>query len=344
MSYQNNSYHDGNTNAVKQTEEAFQNPDMICRIDAKGKILDFRNSLVPANPENYAMLHGQGGSKYARNSAIQATLCDYSDKTKEANGGKSVTVSANLPRHIFSIIKEICMKNIGSSHVMVNDPDPRNQNWKGFATYIHDVAVAVQKGMSVCTTMAVAVYSLVAGVTNALRKKFKGADDKSFLELLGKSFADACERFTSPVEEPVLVPAPALPTGLYTDYHYEQVRVNTYKKHKDGAKVFVSTVTIDRMVLDGKGNKQMLPWSIRVSNFWAIPKVHENGTQSYVRNSVDQKETMSAVIKCDDEEMYRCCYNIEHFITVWENTVCIPLVKEGLKAKAEAYLQWKSQQ
>lgn len=343
MSYQNS--YDGNATAAKQNEEAFQNPDMICRINAKGKVLDFRNSLVPANPENYAMLHGQGGAKYARLSSIQATICDYSDKTKDANGGSSVTVSANMPRHVFSLFKEVCVKNLGTSSVMIRDPNPNNKEWQGIATYFHHVAVALQKAQTICTTMAVAVYSLISGVTNALRNKFKGADDKSFLESLGKAFADASNRFTSPQDDQTLqLAAPAVPTGVYTDYHYEQVRVNVRKLHKDGAKVFVSTVTVDRMVMDGKGNKQMLPWSIRISNFWALPKIHDNGTQSYIRSSVDANETMTAVIKCDDDEMYRCCYNIEHFISVWENSVCIPLVRGGLTAKEESYQKWKAQQ
>lgn len=64
----------------------------IAVMDGKDKKLDFSDSLIMANPEDYANVHGIGGKGHAPNSAIALTLCDYSKGT----GDKSVNVKVNL--------------------------------------------------------------------------------------------------------------------------------------------------------------------------------------------------------------------------------------------------------
>ena len=81
--------------------------DVIARAATKGKFLDFRNNLVMAYPQDYAMLHGTGGSKSARKSTIKAFMTDYS------NPNNKVVVSANIPPELPYELIEICKKNMG---------------------------------------------------------------------------------------------------------------------------------------------------------------------------------------------------------------------------------------
>lgn len=61
----------------------------ICKINGRDKVVDFTSKLTAAKTEDYAMVHGCGGSNHAPNSTIGITLCDY---TKGKGDNKSVTV------------------------------------------------------------------------------------------------------------------------------------------------------------------------------------------------------------------------------------------------------------
>lgn len=69
----------------------YQN-SIITKVNGRNKVVDFRNSLSLAGPDDYAALHGQGG-KHGRRSVISIYICDYRDKDR---GNGSVTVKANL--------------------------------------------------------------------------------------------------------------------------------------------------------------------------------------------------------------------------------------------------------
>lgn len=65
--------------------------NVICKVNGKNKVIDFRNCLSLPDKRDAAALHGSGGKK-ARRSVIKVTICDYSKGT----GSASVTVDANL--------------------------------------------------------------------------------------------------------------------------------------------------------------------------------------------------------------------------------------------------------
>lgn len=71
----------------------------------KKKVLDARNGLVLAYPDDYAALHGAGGSKHAPVSVIKLTLCDPSVTP-------SVTVSANVPPDMFEVFADVAKQNM----------------------------------------------------------------------------------------------------------------------------------------------------------------------------------------------------------------------------------------
>lgn len=60
----------------------------IWKVHGKDKVIDFSSKLTKALPEDFANIHGIGGSDHAPNSTICATICDSTKGT----GDKSVTV------------------------------------------------------------------------------------------------------------------------------------------------------------------------------------------------------------------------------------------------------------
>ena len=94
-------------------EEMDQGPSyagQICKIGGKDKFLSFHNELnLAARPgeheDDYAALHGSGGSKHAVRSRIEARMCDYSKGT----GEKSINVKYNLEPYYLLYLLE-CVK------------------------------------------------------------------------------------------------------------------------------------------------------------------------------------------------------------------------------------------
>ena len=65
---------------------------IIAKTNGRNKVLDFRDGLVLAYPDDYAMIHGKGGKNHASTSVIKIAICDYSSGT----GDKSTTLFANI--------------------------------------------------------------------------------------------------------------------------------------------------------------------------------------------------------------------------------------------------------
>lgn len=83
---------------------------IIAKANARSKVVDFRDSLVPALVEDYAMMHGAGGKDHAPASVIKVTVCDYTAGT----GDKSTTVTANISPDLCEQLFEVCRQNVGT--------------------------------------------------------------------------------------------------------------------------------------------------------------------------------------------------------------------------------------
>lgn len=75
------------TTETKPTDTQFVSMK-IWKVHGKDKVIDFSSKLTKALPEDFANVHGIGGSNHAPNSTICATICDSTKGT----GDKSVTV------------------------------------------------------------------------------------------------------------------------------------------------------------------------------------------------------------------------------------------------------------
>ena len=97
-----------------QTDDGQNGSDVIAKCATKGKFLDFRNNLIRCHDNDYAMLHGIGGAKYAAKSTIKMLMTDYT------NSANVVVVSANITPELPYIIMNECMKNFGAPTVDIS--------------------------------------------------------------------------------------------------------------------------------------------------------------------------------------------------------------------------------
>ena len=115
------------------------------------------------------------------------------------------------------------------------------------------------------------------------------------------------------------------PASAGIDYNYRQERVNVYYQ-QDGL-VPVSSLQISRSGLRGTEISR-LPWSVKISNFYARPNPQQNGTTAYMSSTIQGKK--EAFINLSDADMFRCMKRVTRFLEVWESAVCEQIVQQGL--------------
>lgn len=96
---------------------------VITRAHGKDRVIDFRDSLVAAMPDDYATMHQTGGRKKEGTfpSVIQMVLCDFSKGT----GDKSVTVQVNLEPTLCYEWLEVCKQSLGQVAIPYYDKVPQ---------------------------------------------------------------------------------------------------------------------------------------------------------------------------------------------------------------------------
>lgn len=281
--------------------------DVIARADAKGKILDFRNNLVQAKPEHYAMMHGTGGREFARVSTIKLCMTDYSGGT----GDNSVYVNANVSPSLIERIMSVCEQNVGDVYA----PSPVN---------IPSAAEALK--------LARDMLQAASGAGESGDKVLSVPYGK--LVELGKTISAANAEIAKANEAATQLTKPNV------QFNVKQERVNVYSRDDRGL-VSVSTLQITRQGIRKDGEVSRMPWSVKVSNFKAKPIEQSTGATSYDgKTACDKKEVY---INITDEAMHDCCYRVLRFCEVWENANCIPAILAAQKAKERAWNETQGQ-
>ncbi len=284
--------------------------DMICNVGGRNKFFDMRSALVPAYTDDYAMIHGVGGSKHAPTSGIMLTITDYS----EGKGDKSKFVTGIIPPFLIDKMLAVCRQNAGE-HL------GGNADVAAALGVINAKMDRVYAGLLAGAAKAVTACSnLVSGKGH---EKGPMADFGQVLLSMRKSLTD----------KEAGVQTFGIRDG-HTEFTHHQERVNMYRKDPKDGFVFVSTVDITRRQYNEQGAERKYPWVIKLRNFWAQPKEQANGTTAYVSSSA--RDVTECFIQISDDDMHRCCYTADHFIRVWENAVTIPLVLQGLELKQQA--------
>lgn len=124
----------------------------------------------------------------------------------------------------------------------------------------------------------------------------------------------------------------------YAEYRWHQVKVNPYRKTPDGY-ASVSEITITRKQFNSSGAAMNSPWSVNISNYEAFPSEKRNGTTSVKAGTARNKTDL--YIQVSDDDMWRCCYAVSHFISVWEMAYGIPLVQAGVSAYEQQQAEYR---
>ena len=265
----------------------------IAKAASKNKFLDFRNALTLAFLEDYANLQGIGGGKHAPTSGIKLLIQDNSSGSQKAQ--------AIVPCFLIDKILEVCRRNAA------------DMEYDGTT-----VAFQVDR-------IYKSFFELVKGVKSACGRiiKQKGHANGPLAD-----FGNAAREAESVYTDFQKFPATAYGKP-YADFSYRQERVNPYSRSNDGY-VRVSVVSIQRKQFNAKNEVMKSSWSVNISNFEAAPNEQKNGTTSYRSNT--KRNEVNLFVQVSDDDMWRCCYAVSHFITAWEMAYGIPLIQSGVAA------------
>lgn len=270
---------------------------IIAKANGKDKVIDFRDNLSLANQEDYASIHGTGGAKHARVSAIKTVICDYTNGT----GEKSVTVSANLGLDVMATLFAAAEKFV------VGGITPPAAGNKVSADTIAKANEALQK--------------MVAASKS--ERELKG-DDFVFV---GAALRAVCNELKTT--------APSGGTKDF-EYSQEHVNIYGKGKNGLAADFApVDKVLIWHQSTRPDGSPSRYPWTIKISNGSAQVKEAATGSTSYVGSTY--KTSGEAFIVLSNMDMFRMMNACNRFVRVWENTYGIPLLAGATEALQEEF-------
>lgn len=241
----------------------------IAKAAAKGKFLDFRDNLISANPNDYAMVHGIGGAKYAARSTIKLLITDYTVQ----NNVK--VVSANVSPEQIAYLLEVCRKNAGVS----------GQNPYAEATGI----VAQMRRETVLP---------VGNPVNQAAEPILAVPAESLDKLSGSAMPREALTMATMLN-PMALPAngPTRYLGVSQrivnllgqmlaqeaggiNYSYSQDRVHAYREVNGFCPG--STLTVVRSGIRKDGAVSQMPWCVTIKEFQAKVTRQKNGMTSYI--------------------------------------------------------------
>lgn len=299
---------------------------IIAKANARDKVIDFRDNLSLANVEDYAMMHGIGGEKFARTSVIKVVICDYSAGTGDA----SKTVEANISPATCAKLLEVCKKNIGT--IIVDDGIPPiaeqrayNKNLKKIADMQFEVLQHVLK-LSKSIAAAVKTKNQAPGI-GPISEGLSGMLAKAKAHVLAP---DAPEQRT-----------PYFKVPAHCDITHVQDRVHSAKRDASGFAP-VQRLTIAHSTYRQDGKLSNYPWSVKIVNGMALVRVSDTGATTF--DSSTLRDSTEAFIMLSDDDMFRCMDRIIRFVDAWEKLKCLPLIKAGLAQRQAEYDAYMSRQ
>ena len=276
---------------------------IIAKANGKDKVIDFRDGLVPANTNDYAMIHGAGGAKHAPNSVVKVTVCDFS----KGKGDKSVTVSANIST------ETVAMLHAAAQKFLINPPSTQQ--------------TTTPSGLVISQADANKISESLQMLVNASKARKIEGDD---FVALGTNIRAVYNSLKN-------APAPQQKKSGGKDFEYSQERVNAYRQGKDGlAADFapVNKLSITHQSVRDDGAVSRYPWVVKITNGFAQVKKDANGATSYIGSTF--KLSAEAFIMLADADMFRMMEDCVRFIRAWELAYGIPVIKAGEAAREEA--------
>lgn len=289
---------------------------VIAKTNGRNKVIDFRDGLVLACPDDYAMIHGKGGKNHAPTSVIKIAICDYSGGT----GGNSTTLFANITPDVCEQIFEVCKRNVGQTVVDNN-------------LLIFQEIRAADKKLLKTADMNFNLLNNVLSVFGRIEQAEKEPGLKAIAsglgKLLGKTKAKVMEDAGDPVRPPCMVMA------SHADFVHAQDRVHAQKKNAEGYAP-VQRLNIFHTTYRKDGQMGNYPWTVKITNAMARVRVQPTGATTYDASSM--KDVREVFIQVSDADMFRMMSRVTSFIRVWEIAMGTELVRAGEAAREE---EWK---
>ena len=274
----------------------------ITKTNGKDSVIDFCDNLIPANIEDYANLHGNGGEHCAPKSTIACHICDYS----KGKGDKSVTAKANLG--IDTIYR---MYTVAKQTVPIPD-STKSSN------------ILSDKGLEILHRTYKNLLSLhkAASSQKAIKPDTVLQVGKEYKQVFDEIIDSKAERAGKP------------------DFTHTQDRVNVYQINRTTGTAPVAKLSITHIPIRSDRQVSTYPWHIKITSGIAAVIEKQNGAVTYdpKRFNVDKE----VAINISDEDMFRMMRSVVRYIEIWENTTCIPLVQQGLQRREEERLAMKN--
>lgn len=287
---------------------------IITKVNGRDKVIDFRDGLVPARLEDYANLHGTGGSHHAPNSVIKVYVCDYS----AGKGEKSRTVSANLTPEVCEQLFEVCKRNIGTQVV------------DGNFAFFEEERAAVRKQNKLAEMQ---IYLIKHG--SSLIRRYLEASEKPTAATMLASIQQIMDKSLQKLEASEAGTATAaMPLPQHMDFNYTQDRVHNYdgKKEENGYAP-VQRLQIWHQAYRKDGALSNYPWTVKIINGMAKVQEQQNGATTFSASTLTN--TTEAFIQVSDNDMFKMMSKVNHFVRVWEDVVAADIVKKGESQRAQ---------
>ena len=283
---------------------------IIAKTNGRNKVIDFRDGLVPARPDNYAMIHGKGGKDHAPISVIKIAVCDYS-----AGSGNSTTLFANIAPDVCEQIFEVCKRNVGT--IVIDDN-----------LLIFQELRAANKKLLKTADMQFNALNNILSVLNRIEKAEKVPGLTAIASGLGTLLGKPRDKVMAAAEEPA---RPACMTmATHTDFNHSQDRVHAQKKDAQGYAP-VQRLNIFHTTYRKDGQLGNYSWTVKITNARAKVRVQPTGATTYDASSM--KDVKGVFIQVSDADMFRMMSQVNRFIRVWEFAMAADLVRSGEAAR-----------
>ncbi len=279
-------------------EEKNHPSSIMANAFGKDRVVDFRENLSYANPNDYAMIHGCGGKGHAYNSTVECVICDYT----KGKGDNSVTVSYGLP--IFAVHR------------------------------LYEAAVKASLGElcvgSNLTAVSNKILMWLQEINNIdLSSSLQNASNDELLDTLMRFYDYAKKGCWSIGCELYDALKSSNSDGIVV---YKGEKSNPYALRPDGYAP-VSTIQICYKPVMQDGSASRYPWHIQIANFLAPLKKQANGSSYHVSKDAKNRQSASIMLSVDDFE--RCMNSCSSFIRNWE-ALYAPAIMDALRAKEAA--------
>lgn len=287
---------------------------IITKTNARDKVIDFRDGLVVAKVDDYAMMHGAGGKDHAPVSVIKIGICDYTAGTGES----SKTVFANITPDVCAQLYEVCKQNLGTMSIDSKFPMFVEQR-------------AANRKMGKFADMGVDILNKALSIMERVTAAADKGNTPGFVDIM-----KVCQMKLAKTQERVMTndaysDAAFMAMPRHLDFNYTQDRVHNQKKGQDGFAP-VQRLVIYHQTFRKDGALSNYPWTVKITNGEARVREQATGATTFEASSL--RNTKEAFIQVSDADMFRMMDRINRFISVWEMTFAASLVKEG-EAKRE---------